>query len=205
MVDGEARGHLDAGRRVELGPLGLVRGILIGYLESSPYTDVSQPHLRDALEDLVTVFHAPSLEIMLLDCSATLREDHGPSTWYSALQTAMAIVPRSALIKSDFIAAASTMILHLKTRAELGSDVQRQICADITQAYGGIDLRLINPDNVESIVFWNFVALAFLKRESERDSFLQQEVVSHIRNPALAVCVKHILERDAFDLQDVAW
>lgn len=202
MLDGEACAAMKSGQRVELTAIGLLHGILVGYTEGSPVLDISKTHLLEALEDLVRVFRAPSLEILLLDASANLRDLYGPATALTALETAIDIVPQSSMVRNDLVLAKWAIISDKNARQLLDLDSQRRLCNDIVNAYAGINLSLV-PLEAEMLVYVCFVALAFLHHE--RDDFLLQQVQSHVRNPVLVQRLRYILAHEHFDLGDAAW
>lgn len=200
MLEGDACAALSTGKRIALGPVELMRGILMGYLESPPVMDVSQPHLRDALEDLVILLSAPSLEILLLDGGAYMRERYGIGPGRIALQTGMAILPQSSLMKSDFIMATWSAMANQLGPCSDSPELNRQFCIDIATAHQGIDLRVPDPEAVELLVYAQLVALSHLGRERERDEFAADQAVQYVRTPSIAQRVQYILGHDTFDL-----
>ena len=89
----------------ELRPGNLLSGILLGHADSPFASDVSKPHLLVALQDLVVLLRAPSLEILLLDGAADIRERYGIAASRVALETTMAVLPQSSMTLSDYIVA----------------------------------------------------------------------------------------------------
>ncbi|MEO6865026.1 MAG: hypothetical protein ABI229_06220 [Gemmatimonadaceae bacterium] len=205
MLEGDARQAMQAGQRVALGPVELLRGIMIGYLDLPPVVDVSKPHLRDALDDLVTLLSAPSLEILLIDAAADMRERHSMESARIALETGMTILPQSSLMRSDYIMTTWSAITSRAGMADFGLEESQRLCGDIVTAYSSIDLDIVEPDAVEFVVYAQLVALSYLRRQSERDQFAAHQAVEYIRRPALARLVAYILARDAFDLRNAIW
>jgi hypothetical protein len=200
MLEGTPYNAMRAGKRVALGPVALLRGIVMGYMDCSLVVDVSQPHLRDALEDLVILLSAPSLEILLLDGAAYMRERYGIGPGRIALQTGMALLPQSSLMKSDFIMATWSAMANQLGTCSASPELTRQFCIDIATAYQGIDLRVPDPEAVELLVYAQLVALSHLGRERERDQFAAHQAVQYVRTPSIAQRVQYILGRDTFDL-----
>jgi|GEM_PF-1943949 len=202
MLEGEACAALSTGKRIALGPVELMRGILMGYLDCSAVVDVSQVHLRDALEDLVILLSAPSLEILLLDGAAYMREQYGIGPGRSALQTAMAILPQSSLMKCDFIMATWSEMMDLLGTHGGTPDSYRQFCSDIATAYDGIDFDVPDPQALELLVYAQLVALSYLGRRRQRDEVVAHDAVKYIHTPYVSQRVQHILALDTIDLYE---
>lgn len=178
FVDGEAHEALIVGHGCELTFKGLLFGILVAARNGPPLANyASTPHLSDTLRDLMRGFGAVTLEQMLLDASAMLREAHGDALARTALSTAHTVLPESAMIRSDLI---NTCWALLKdTRAP-----HEELLQQIDVLYRQKDLILTDPNAGINAIFAKLVALSLLPgRQSAREALVRSGVLVALNGP----------------------
>jgi hypothetical protein len=113
LVEGEGLAKLDAGLGVPFDDYDLAQGILAAYFEapSDPAAprDLA-PYLSCALDELVTAFGRPSLEVMVLELARGMGQRHGWGLAREALRTGRALLPESPQITCDYVVALWRML-----------------------------------------------------------------------------------------------
>jgi hypothetical protein len=113
FVEGEALDKLDAGLGVPFDDYDLAQGILAGYFETPAEPSAPRdlaPYLCCALDDLVTAFKRPSLEVMVLELARGMGQRHGWALARDALRTGRALLPESPQIACDYVVALWRML-----------------------------------------------------------------------------------------------
>ena len=103
FIDGEDKERFEKQEPADLHALHLIKGLLVGYFDKPPNTDTSiaQQKTAEILREHQEMFQANTLEDLILDFSAHIREQHGPKTSMQALITGVEILPDSNSIKYD--------------------------------------------------------------------------------------------------------
>jgi hypothetical protein len=194
FLDGHDLELLENKQRVELTEFMLLRGILVEYLSNPPLMSIDG--LRPAYENFLNVcvvgFRFPSMEELVLRVAARLRADNGNYASYKALSTGMCLLPCSSKIRSDLI---MDIWLLLQERVAEGRG-GLPLLEEIIDAYSGINLREVNPDVIELLVYIHFVALRLAGTSSDLDTFLKEFVFTHVSDQHLKNKIKHLLECD---------
>jgi hypothetical protein len=103
FIDGVEKENFESKRSASLNPLHLLKGLLVGYFDKPPETDTTfaKEKTKEILTDNLKTFKSDSLENMILDFAAHLRQAHNTETSLQALMTGVEIVPMSNSIKYD--------------------------------------------------------------------------------------------------------
>ena len=113
FVEGVALAKLDAGLGVPFDDYDLAQGILAAYFEKPAEADAPEnlaPYLSCALDELVTSFQRPSLEVLVLELARGLGQRHGWALARDALRTGRALLPDSPQIACDYVVALWRML-----------------------------------------------------------------------------------------------
>ena len=103
FVDGIDKTNFEKKLPVNLNPLHLILGLLVGYFDKPPAVDTAfaKQNTKQILIEHLEAFKTESLEDLILDFAAHLREQHGPEASLQALMTGVELVPDSNNIKYD--------------------------------------------------------------------------------------------------------
>ena len=113
LVEGEGLARLDAGQGVPFDDYDLAQGILAAYFERPAEPGAPPdltPYLSCALDELVTAFQRPSLEVMVLELARGLGQRHGWALAREALRTGRTLLPESPQIACDYVVALWRML-----------------------------------------------------------------------------------------------
>ncbi|PWN06474.1 hypothetical protein [Rhodohalobacter mucosus] len=103
FVDGNDKQQFEESNPGGLSPVHLLRGILVGYSDEPPIVDTStfKQKAKVILMDLQNHFDYDSLEDLILNISAFIRQENGDTASFEALLTGTKICPESSKIKFD--------------------------------------------------------------------------------------------------------
>lgn len=175
LLEGAEKHALEAGSVVELGERPLLLGILMGYHAEQRFVPrASCEDMRRDLASLAAIPGRPPLEIMLLNAAAYIRERFGNYAGRTALQTAMAVVPTSAMIRSDFLAV-TWVLIHERDPMNLP-----QLLEEFARTFPRLDLSLIDPAAAEELVSAELHILTWLGRLEERDGVVRSNAASYV-------------------------
>jgi hypothetical protein len=113
FAEGDGLAKLDAGQGVPFDDYDLAQGILAAYFErpAEPGAPADlTPYLSCALDELVTAFQRPSLEVMVLELARGMGQRHGWALAREALRTGRALLPDSPQIACDYVVALWRML-----------------------------------------------------------------------------------------------
>jgi hypothetical protein len=187
FIEGAEHHALKVGSVIELGGKQLLLGILIGYDNSPPFAlPASKVQMRAELAGLAAVRGQPPLEILLLNAAAYLREQYG-GLGHEALRTAMAVLPTSAMIKSDYLMSLWALI---QQNEDPDSSAMLEEFAEI---FPNVELPLINPEIAEQLVCNELLVLTVLNRREERNRLVQGQAATYIVGEQAARTVAALL------------
>jgi len=201
-VDGEALNRFKEQQSVNTDEYQLLRGILVGY------HDENMPHqsernlklLEGLLPTLAKGFGYDSIEALILEAAAQLREQNGDYPSYLALKTGMTVVPESSSIRSDFILDISSILESCLP------DEPKDLLEKITEAFQDIDLDKILEDARAPIIFMNFVALKMLGEQEQTVDFVASVVKEHVSDPEIKNKIEELLQDPDAGLEDcIMW
>jgi|GEM_PF-2314305 len=141
FVDGIDKENFEKKLPVSLNPLHMILGLLVGYFDKPPAVDTAfaKEKVKQILMEHLETFKSKSLEDMILDFAAHLREQHGQEASLQALMTGVELVPESNNIKYD-----GALDLYSCIEDEVIDDkvvgVQK-----LTQLLDGIDTKTFDP------------------------------------------------------------
>jgi len=103
FVDGEDKERFEKKQPLELHELHLLIGLLVGYFDKPPNVDTSfaKEKTKAILLENLEKFKSKSLEDLILDFAAHLREQNGQEASLQALMTGVELLPESNHIKYD--------------------------------------------------------------------------------------------------------
>ncbi|MEQ8924690.1 MAG: hypothetical protein RLO81_02690 [Fulvivirga sp.] len=103
FIDGEEKIKFENKEPANLNQFHLVKGLLVGYFDKPPETDTrfAQSKAKQIITEQLPAFKSPSLESLILDLSAYLRDTHGQQASLQSLMTGTELVPESSAIKYD--------------------------------------------------------------------------------------------------------
>ncbi|QSE97839.1 hypothetical protein [Fulvivirga lutea] len=103
FVDGEEKEKFEKKEPTALNPFHLVKGLLVGYFDKPPATDTSfaKAQAKKIITEQLPTFKSPSLESLVLDLSAYLRDTHGQQASLQSLMAGIELAPESSAIKYD--------------------------------------------------------------------------------------------------------
>ena len=103
LVEGKDKEAFQQKQALDLTPLHLIKGLLVGYFDKPPGvdTDFAKQKTKEIIEEHLEAFKANSLEQFILDVANYLRDAHGSKTSLQALMTGIELLPESALMKYD--------------------------------------------------------------------------------------------------------
>ena len=103
FIDGIDKENFENHRPTDLHMLHLIKGLLVGYFDKPPGIDTSfaKQKAEQILDEHLETFEADSLESLILDFAAYLREHNGNEASLQALMTGVEIAPASNHIKYD--------------------------------------------------------------------------------------------------------
>lgn len=103
FVDGIDKKQFDKRLSANLNPLHLIKGLLVGYFDKPPGADPSfaKQKIKEIITEQLDTFKSDTVENLILDFSAHLREKNGQEASLQALMTGTEIVPNSNSIKYD--------------------------------------------------------------------------------------------------------
>jgi len=193
FVDGGAYGKLQEKERVELTPYALLCGILLSWFETEKFWMGEQREslhgfLEDVLEDLRQGFDIPSVEEMILNVAASVRDKHGSLPASRMLTAGNNILPGSAKSSSDLLQDVWG-VLEETDRVDRESAFKF-----IVRVYQGIDFKDVNTPVGEVLDYICLVSLSFLERWEERDSFFWQTASKRVSHPLLKERMFKLLE-----------
>ena len=187
FVEGAEHHALEAGSVVELGPRELLLGILVGYDQSQPFAQpASKSQMENELRGLAAVPGQPPLEVMLLNAAAYLREKYD-RTGHVALRTAMAVMPKSAMIKSDYLMSTWGLI-H---REDYGNITP--LLEEFAEIFSTLDLAIIDPEIAELLVSAELHVLTWLNRRAERDEIAKGPAATFVHSEDVAKSIAILL------------
>jgi hypothetical protein len=141
LVEGDGLAKLDAGQGVPFDDYDLAQGILAAYFEAPAEPSAPRdlaPYLSCALDELVTAFQRPSLEVMVLELARGMGQRHGWVLAREALRTGRALLPESPQIACDYVVALWRM-LESREATEPGAVLHEIL--DLCPAADSPDLR----------------------------------------------------------------
>ena len=142
FVDGIDKVNFEKKLPTSLNPLHLIKGLLVGYFDkpSGADTTFAKQKTKKILTDHLEMFKSESLENLILDFAAHLREQNGHEASLQALMTGTELVSDSSNIKYDCSLDLYNCINDdiLKDR---GSAIQKLI-----ELLNGIDTSKINHE-----------------------------------------------------------
>lgn len=103
FIDGIDKANFENKRPTSLNPLHLIKGLLVGYFDKPPATDTAFSKLKtkQILTENLETFKSKSLEDLILDFAAHLRQQHGHEASLQVLMTGVELMPESDSIKYD--------------------------------------------------------------------------------------------------------
>ena len=103
FIDGVDKANFEKKLPTSLNPLHLILGLLVGYFDKPPGTDTTFTKLKtkQVLTENLETFQSESLEDLILDFAAHLRQQHGHEASLQALMTGVELIPESNSIKYD--------------------------------------------------------------------------------------------------------
>jgi hypothetical protein len=103
FIDGIDKEKFESKESLDLGALHLIKGILVAYNDDPPDTDTSifKSKAKQILNEHLPIIKEESLETLIINFSAYLREKNGQEASLSALLTGTKLVPDSHLVKFD--------------------------------------------------------------------------------------------------------
>ena len=103
FVDGEDKKKFENREPLELNPVHLILGLLVGYFDKPPATDTTfaKDKTKSILHEHLVMFKSPSIEEMLLDFASHLRQSNGSEASLQALMTGVELFPANIDIKYD--------------------------------------------------------------------------------------------------------
>lgn len=184
-------------RRAEtnLEAIDLLKGLLVAYMDEAPAVDMDlfRRHVPRILEDLREFFAVPSLETLLLEASALLREGSGDGVSLRALLSGAEILPESSKIKCD----CSMDLWNLLERGEItdtdwGFGELKRMCGDI-------DLDDILPHIISFVLTAHTIAEVYFKEPIDKDRILSDDRLK----PEHARLLADLLERGEVILDEI--
>lgn len=176
---------------IELNEENLLKGILIGlYKIDHDPQPWHQKEDRETLLYLLDVlgkgFHFESPEMVILNVSASIREENGNSASRIVLEVGADLLPQSSKIKSDLIADLWAIL------AESGSDVVllKEVAAIIPE----INLNDIHPNMKEIVCYYGLCSLVLLKDEQGVKKYLPQYFYPNVTLKFLKEKIQALLE-----------
>ncbi|MFC1657416.1 hypothetical protein ACFL2P_02460 [Candidatus Moduliflexota bacterium] len=149
----------------------LLKGLLVAYMDEAPAVDMGlfRRHVPRILEDLRDFFAVTSLEILLLEAAALLREGSGDGVSFRALLSGAEILPESSKIKCD----CSIDLWNLLESGEVtdtdwGFGELKRMCGDI-------DLDDILPHIISFVLTAQAIAEMYFKEPIDRDRILSDD------------------------------
>jgi hypothetical protein len=127
---------------VDLHPRDLLFGILLGYDVEPPSVDAAagRPRLVEVLRVLADGFGEASLESLILNASAHLREAHGIAAGRRALRNGALMLPDSSRIRAD-------LMFHLSESIPgAGDDAALSLSAEILGVADGVKPEEVRED-----------------------------------------------------------
>ena len=180
---------------VELTHFMLMLGILFAYNDESPDGKLNHDLFIGLLSMLFWGFHKKSIMELIFDNSKFLREEHSLYPSYKVLKNGMLIIPTNDNIKCDFILSVWDLIYDDPQTNNL-----HEFLNQINDAFANIDFKYVSHDYLQLVVYINFVALLFLKKDSELDQHLINHVNVVITNPTFKNKIKFLLENNLQNL-----
>jgi len=177
-------------------PFNVLRGILVGLQDNPPTLDLPsiRPFLLKGLELLQCEFNAETMESLILDLAAHLRENHGIDPACSALKTGQEILPHSQKILSDLI-----MCLW---RAAV--DDESYIAIDEIARHGPtIDLKEIDTTVAPNLVYVVFAALHHCGMVDAADTYYHTAVVPYLAEGILRERVERVRNCEDLSLAEM--
>ena len=103
FVDGVDKENFENKRPTNLNPMHLIKGLLVGYFDKPPSVDTTFAKQKtiEILKENLTTFKSDSLEYLILDFAAHLRQQNGQEASFQALMTGIELVPNSNSLKYD--------------------------------------------------------------------------------------------------------
>jgi len=103
FVDGIDKKNFENKRPTSLNPLHLIKGLLVGYFDKPPEVDTAfaKQKAKQILTENLATFKSASLEDLILDFAAHLRQQNGQEASFQALMTGIEMIPNSNSIKYD--------------------------------------------------------------------------------------------------------
>lgn len=103
FIDGIDKKNFEKKLPTSLNPLHLIKGLLVGYFDKPPgtNTEFAKQKTKQILTENLETFKSESLENLILDFSAHLRQQHDQEASLQALMTGVELVPDSDGIKYD--------------------------------------------------------------------------------------------------------
>lgn len=184
FVDGEPYRKLQQKEGVELTSYALLCGILLCWFEDENFwigqtRETMDGFLEALLEDLRRGFGIPSMEEMILNAAASVRDRHGPLHASRMLTAGNNILPTSARIRSDLIHDVWAIL-------EETDEIDRESAFRfIVKVYRGIEFEDVESQMVGRLDYFYLVSLAFLGRRRERDLFFWRTASKRVNHPLL--------------------
>ena len=103
FVDGIDKENFENKRPTSLNTLHLIKGLLVGYFDKPPAVDTTfaKQKTREILTENLDTLKSDSLESLILDFAAHLRQQNGQEASFQALMTGVELLPNSNSIKYD--------------------------------------------------------------------------------------------------------
>jgi len=177
-------------------PFNVLRGILVGLQDEPPTIDLSsiKPFLLKGLFLLQSEFDLPTMEDLILSCSAHIRENQGVDPSICSLRTGREALPNSQKIASDLIMTIWRKAVNIKSESML-SEIGR-----IGQE--------IDPANVDStiapnLVYIVFVALFLSKSKELAIDYYTNSVLKYVKEGILRDRIELLREGKRFSLTEL--
>ncbi|MFQ3213028.1 MAG: hypothetical protein ACJAT1_002385 [Marivirga sp.] len=103
FIEGEEKVMFQAKEPLNLNPLHLIKGLLVGYFDKPPGIDTSfaNQHAVDIITEQLVTFKTDSLENFIHDLSNVLRDAHGDTVSLQSLMAGVELLTESSAIKYD--------------------------------------------------------------------------------------------------------
>ena len=141
FIDGFDKENFEKQLPANLHAVHLVRGLLVGYFDQPPATNTifAKQMTKQILTEQMATFNAPTLEDLILDFAAHLRNENGNTASMQALMTGIELLPENNSIKYD-------CCLDLFQGIENNTIEERQAAIHkLAELLSQIDVSMLNP------------------------------------------------------------